>query len=132
MILTFKIALTDWHAVLEVDSSTTLDELHLAIQEAVQFDDDHMYEFFIARTKRSQDKKHFDMEDGDLDTTRIADLLPLPKDRKLFYLFDYGDSWTFTVSRTRRPPFEPEKGVQYPRLIKEVGDRPEQYPDYDE
>ena len=50
MILTFKIALTDWHAVLEVDSSTTLDELHLAIQEAVQFDDDHMYEFFIART----------------------------------------------------------------------------------
>ena len=52
------------------------------------------------------------MENGRMDTTRISDLLPLPKDRKLFYLFDYGDSWIVRVSTTRRPPFEPEKGVQ--------------------
>ena len=132
MILTLKIALTGWHALLEVDSATTLNKLHAAIQGAVKFGDDHMYEFFIARTVSSDNKEHFDLEDGRLDTTRIADLLPLPKDRKLFYLFDYGDSWIFRVSTTRRSPFEPEKGVKYPRLIKEVGDRPEQYPDYDE
>ena len=129
MILTLKVALTRWHAVLEVDSSTTLDRLHVAIQDAVKFDDDHMFEFFIARTVRSSDRIHFDMEDGNLDSTRVADLLPLPKDRKLFYLFDYGDEWVFRVSTTRRQPFEPEKGIKYPRLIEEVGDRPEQYPD---
>ena len=131
MILTLKVALTRWHAVLEVDSSTTLEELHVAIQDAVKFDDDHMFEFFIARTVRSSDRIHFDMEDGDLDSTLIADLLPLPKDRKLFYLFDYGDEWVFRVSTTRRQPFAPEKGIKYPRLIEEVGDRPEQYPDYE-
>ena len=131
MIFTLKIALSDWHAILEIDSSTTLNELHVAIQEAVEFDEDHMYEFFIARTVRSRDRTHFDMEDGNLHTTRVTDLLPLPKDRKLFYLFDYGDSWIFRVSTTRLQPFEPEKGMQYPRLIKQEGDRPEQYPDYE-
>jgi hypothetical protein len=131
MILTLKIALSRWHAVLEVDSSSTLNELHVAIQNAVKFDKDHLYEFFIARTVRSSDRKHFDMEDGSLHITRVADVLPLPKDRKLFYLFDYGDNWIFRVSMTRRQLFEPEKGVQYPRLIQEVGDRPEQYPDYE-
>jgi len=131
MIYTLKIALSRWHAVLEVDSSTTLNELHVAIQNVVKFDSDHMYEFFIARTANSRDKRHYDMEDGSLDTTRVADVLPLPKDRKLFYLFDYGDNWIFRVSMTRTKPSEPEKGVQYPRLIKEVGERPEQYPDYE-
>lgn len=131
MIFTLKIALSRWHALLEVDSSTALNELHTAIQDAVHFDEDHMYEFFIARTARSRERKHFDMEDGSLQTTCIADLLPLPKDRKLFYLFDYGDNWIFRVSMTRREPFEAEKGVRYPRLIQEVGDRPEQYPDYE-
>jgi len=131
MVLTLIIALSGWHAILQVDSSTTLSDLHVAIQNAVKFDFDHMYEFFIARTERSGDKQHFDMEDGSVDTIRVADMFPLPKDRKLFYLFDYGDNWIFTVSTTRAKPFEPEKGVQYPRLIEEVGDRPEQYPDYD-
>ena len=131
MIFTLKIAISRWHAILEVDSSTTLNELHTAIQDAVHFDEDHMYEFFIARTARSGERKHFDMEDGSLQTTCIADVLPLPKDRKLFYLFDYGDNWIFRVSMTRRKPFEAEEGVRYPRLIQEVGDRPEQYPDYE-
>ena len=131
MIFTLKIAISRWHAILEVDSSTTLNELHTAIQDAVHFDEDHMYEFFIARTARSRERKHFDMDDGSLQTTCIADVLPLPKDRKLFYLFDYGDNWIFRVSMTRRKPFEAEEGVRYPRLIQEVGDRPEQYPDYE-
>ena len=131
MIFTLKVALSRWHAILEVDSSMTLNELHVAIQHAVEFEEDHMYEFFIARTASSRDQKHFDMEDGSLHSTRVADLLPLPKDRKLFYLFDYGDSWIFRVSMARRKPFEPEKGRQYPRLVEEVGDRPKQYPDYE-
>lgn len=125
MIVTLKIAYSRWYAVLELDSSTTLSELHTAIQNLVTLDDGHLYEFFIARTSRSSDRKHFDLEDDRLHTTRVADVLPLPKDRKLFYLYDYGDNRIFRVSPTRRQPFEPEKEVLYPRLIKEVGDPPD-------
>ena len=56
MIFTLKIAISRWHALLEVDSSTALNELHTAIQDAVHFDEDHMYEFFIARTTRSRER----------------------------------------------------------------------------
>lgn len=95
------------------------------------FDNDHLYEFYIARTSRSRDRERFDYEDEKLDTTRVADLFPLPKDRKLYYMFDYGDSWLFRVSKTRRALFDPEPGAHYPRMISEGGERPEQYPDFE-
>ena len=33
--------------VIEIDSSSTLEDLHLAIQDAVDFDNDHLCEFYI-------------------------------------------------------------------------------------
>ena len=105
--------------------------MHRAIQWAVDSGEDHLYGFFVARTDRSRDRIRFDGENEELFTRTIEFLFPLPKDRKLFYLFDYGDSWLFQVSRTRDRPFEAEAGVQYPRLIGEKGEKPPQYPDTD-
>ena len=51
---------------------------------------------------------------------------------KLFYLFDFGDSWLFKISKSRKKEFEPVKGIKYPRVVKEEGEKPEQYPDWDE
>ena len=78
--------------VIEMDSSTGLDDLHLVIQDVVGFDNDHLYQFFIARTPRSRDHIRYDDENGELYSMKLADLFPLPKGRKLFYYFDYGDS----------------------------------------
>ena len=64
-------------------------------------------------------------------TPTLESLYPLPKDRKLFYLFDYGDDWIFQIARTRNKPFEAEPGVDYPRLISESGEKPPQYPEPD-
>jgi hypothetical protein len=121
-----------WEAAVELDADCTLDELHHIIQQAVEFDDDHLYEFFVARTPRSRDRIRFDEENGELYARTIASLFPLPPDRRLYYLFDYGDNWIFQVSRARAKPFVPEAEAEYPRLISERGDKPPQYPDWDE
>lgn len=47
-------------------------------------------------------------------------------------MFDYGDSWLFQISKSRKRSFEASQNVQYPRLTIEVGVKPEQYPDWDE
>ena len=122
---------SNWHAVLEVDTSTTLQDLHYIIQNAVNFDDDHMYEFFTARTPRSRLRERYDTDEVDIDTVLVDDVFPLKKGDKLFYLFDFGDDWLFQISKTRHKPFDPKPGVSYPRLVSEEGERPEQYPPYE-
>jgi len=121
-----------WAATIALDASSTLADLHYIIQQAVDFDDDHLYGFFVARTAWSRDRVRYDDEDGwesdALFTTTLERLFPLPKARKLFYLFDYGDNWIFQISRTRNKPFEAEPGVDYPCLISEIGEQPQQYP----
>ncbi len=110
--------------VVEIESSSTLEDFHLAIQGAVGFGNDHLYEFYIAKTERSRDWVRFDEEGGDIYTTTLEDLYPLEKGRKLYYLFDYGDS--------RLKPHSPKKDIKYPRVIKSVGGNPDQYPDWQE
>jgi len=45
---------TECVRVLEISDDQTLLELHYAILDAIQFDDDHMHEFYVARTERSR------------------------------------------------------------------------------
>ena len=139
MIWTLKIKLVfglyakdRWEGTLEIDSSSTLDELHGAIQDAVDFDNDHLYEFYVSRTARSRERIRYDDDNEEIFTRTIESIFPLEKDRKLFYMFDYGDSWLFQVSRSRKKPFSSEAGVKYPRLVNELGEKPEQYPVWEE
>lgn len=150
-----------WAATIALDASSTLDDLHHIIQQAVDFDNDHLYGFFVARTPWSRDRVRYDgseyngwsgeddddedgedggdddddydagEEDDGASVTTLESLFPLPKDRKLFYLFDYGDSWIFQISRTRNKPFAAEPGIDYPCLIGESGEKPPQYPEPD-
>lgn len=120
-----------WECEIDVDAKTSLAELHNLIQQAVHFDNDHLFEFFIARTDRSRDRIRYDEEDDELFTHTLDDIFPLPKNRNLYYMFDYGDSWYFQVSRTRRRPFLPKSDMDYPLLVSQTGKRPEQYPDPD-
>src|SRR5438093_12511339 len=40
--------------VLEIDERATLEDLHLAIQKAVSFDNDHLYDFYASRPYRNR------------------------------------------------------------------------------
>jgi hypothetical protein len=120
-----------WEATVQIDSSATLEDLHVAIQSAVLFSNDHMFTFYAARTYRSRNRTTFEDDDGSLSETILAELFPLPKGQRLFYWFDFGDDWKFSVGRTRTAPQTPEKGKKYPRLIGTRGDTPVQYPPCD-
>jgi hypothetical protein len=135
MILTLKVALLSgvnaagkWEGVIEIHSSSLLEDLHLAIQAAVGFDNDHLYEFFVARTERSRERVSLNDENGGLYDATIGSLYPLPDRQHLYYLFDYGDYWIFRITRTNKAHQETDPHVTYPRLTHETGKQPEQYP----
>ncbi len=120
-----------WYRMIEMESTSNLEILHLAIQEAVDFDNDHLYEFFIANSIGSSEKERFDDDNQGLWEYSIGDLFPLPKHKKLFYLFDYGDSWYFRLTKSRKKPKQKEAGISYPRVVEILGKNPEQYSDYE-
>lgn len=117
--------------IIEIDEESDLEDLHLVIQQSVGFDNDHMYEFFIANSTHSREKIRFDDENEGIWEYEIKELFPLPKHKKLFYLFDYGDSWYFRISKTRHKEKIMDPKLKYPRLIKKIGKNPEQYPEYE-
>lgn len=134
MIITLKIELNkECIRFIEIDEDATLEDLHLAIQESVNFDNDHMYEFFIANSTYSREKTRFDNENGGIWECEIKDLFPLQNHKKLFYLFDYGDRWYFRIYKTRHKPKPKDQKKKYPRVIKKIGKDPQQYryPDAD-
>jgi hypothetical protein len=119
-----------WEATIEVAAATTLDDLEYFIRRTLDFDDDHMHTFYVARTPWGQARYGAELGGG-LFSPTLESLYPLPRNRKLFYLFDFGDNWIFQIARTRKKPFAAEPGLDYPRLISEIGERPEQYPKLD-
>jgi hypothetical protein len=123
----------NWEGVFEIDSESVLEDLHFLLQRALDFDNDHLYIFYIARTERThRDRITFDEENGGIYETKLSSLFPLPKRRTLYYHFDFGDDWKFKIARASRTMHEPVPGVKYPRLIHETGTRPIQYPPFDE
>jgi len=137
MIIVIKITLLsgsyasdEWSCEVEVDESMMLEDLHHEILDIVKFDNDHMYQFFVSRREFGSDRVHYDDREHSL-STKLSELFPLPKNRKLFYNFDFGDDWIFQVSKTRKKAKKSSAGQIYPRVISEPGKRPEQYPDSD-
>jgi hypothetical protein len=61
--------------------------------------------------------------------TRIAEAFPKVGVKMTFH-FDYGDDWQFRIEAIGQNRKEP--GGKYPRLLKAVGEAPEQYPDPDD
>ena len=120
--------------VLEIDDSATLEDLHFAIQQAVSFDNDHLYDFYAGRHYRNRQIRYSDDEDWETRESRFSRLklsavYPL-KRLKLYYWFDFGDDWIFEIRKARmvKPA---ESGRSYPRVIESHGPNPEQYPSWD-
>ena len=132
MIVTLKIKWgTSWSSDIEFADNSTLEDVHNAIQHAVDFDNDHLYAFFVARNEQARERTVYDDENGRIYDTVIGDVFPLPPKKQLFYLFDYGDYWIFWVSKSRKSPHEAIDGIEYPRVVNETGEKPIQY-DFDD
>ena len=124
--------------VIEIESSSSLLELHEAIQKAVDFSNDHLFEFFVGR--QPGNRAYSIGPEPNWDTfnpvktyrnIHLSGIWPLPPGMKLYYLFDFGDNWLFQINKTRHKDKKPQSGVTYPRVIEAKGKNPEQYPDWE-
>jgi len=51
------------------------------------------------------------------------------EDKKMLFLFDYGDEWKFIVELVREEKSAFAANKKYPLLLQKIGSSPEQYPD---
>mgnify|MGYP002064562156 CR=1 FL=1 len=132
---------------IEILENQSLDDLHEAIFHAFDRYDPHLYSFFLTRkgTKNIrviynapeythpmnlEDLWEFEAKERhNAKKTKIGSLA-LNEKEKFYYLFDFGDEWWHEVTvLTIQTP----KTVQaYPRIVKKVGESPEQYPNYED
>lgn len=123
----FKVSLRGglWRRI-EISAHDTLLNLHRSIQEAFEFDNDHLYAFFMdgKRWSREMFTSPSDEEGPHVDQVRIGEL-GLYVGQKILYLFDFGDEWRFQVrlEDIRMESPRPSK----PKIVEKKGKAPEQY-----
>ncbi len=132
-IFVFKVSLDTktWRKI-AISSDDLLDDLHDIIQDAFDFDNDHLYQFtFRDRFGKKVRVVHPMCEDEEFftDEFRIKNL-PLKIGDKMIYLFDFGDHWQFEVEleeiQSPNPKFKKAK------VLESKGKAPEQYPSWDD
>lgn len=127
---------------IQIRGDQTLEDLHHAIFEAFDREEEHMYEFQIGG-KGPMDPKarryvlpvsmNDEMADGkavgDVKRTAIG-TLGLKVDEAFGYWFDFGDDWWHQINVAGIE----ERGGRgkFPKMIKRVGKSPPQYVDWDE
>lgn len=132
---------------IDILGSQTLVDLHEIIFDAFDRYDEHLYSFFLTRkiqksTRKISESDEYSLPSSfddnpffrkkkkqDVKKTKIA-FLHLNVKEKMYYLFDYGDEWWHEI--TLLSTYNSNKSLGFPKLIKKVGDSPDQYPDYDE
>jgi len=132
----FKYAKRIWRSI-EVRADQTLDDLHAAIQEALDWDEDHLYSFFMSNRAWDEESEYTSPEGEGMwdESTPKADeakigSLGLQLKQKFMYIFDFGDEHRFELEVIGINPNAP-KG-EYPRIVDGQGKAPAQYPDYGE
>jgi len=114
---------------IQISKSATLYKLHKAIISAFEFEDDHAHAFFMDNHYWSGYAAFFSMKmRGDERLTKSYKLekLNLTKGDQFKYVFDFGDEWRFQCKVLR----EVDEQLDIPRVIRSVGESPEQYPQW--
>ena len=115
----------------------TLHDLHLAIFDAFERWEEHLYEFNLGSSPQDRSRLYFynggwgdDDEDASDPTTTTLGELDLSENQYFGYTFDMGDAWEHVIEVISIKN-GPGKGT-YPRMGKKIGTAPPQYPDDDE
>jgi hypothetical protein len=117
---------------IELAEDQTLEDLHLIIQQAYDWWDDHLYSFFLSGELDDQASEiGSPWSDTSLHTHQVQiERLNLQPGGRFLYYFDYGDSHEFDVQLLAVNPADGPG--HYPRIVGKQGQAPPQYPDYDE
>lgn len=122
---------------IDIEDTANLYDLHVAIQDAVQFDDEFPFYFYTAISPdatRTLIPEDLDVDDDNLDTDAYEDLRALDHIKPgaktaLYYVFKSEDGdWVFKIQHTGTT-HKPAKGEFYPLVLdaKSIGPNPEQY-----
>ncbi len=116
---------------IEIRGDQTFEDLHNAIFDAFDREDEHMYEFQIGgkgpqdpNAKQYVSDSNNEEAAGHVSQTTI-DSVGLQEEQAFGYWFDYGDDWWHQINV---PAIKDEvpKG-RYPKVVKRVGSSPPQY-----
>ena len=107
---------------IQIRGDQTLIDLHDAINDAFDRDDDHLYGFYVPEGRSMYGGK-------ELMLGALLSSLNLRVGRNLRYHFDFGDDWIHDVKV--KAVGEAEANEKYPKVIERVGENPPQYPDMD-
>ena len=144
-IYTFKVHLhKDLYRIIEIRGNKSLYNLADIIIQSFDFDMDHAFGFYDkVRNAKESYELFADSEFINHTVNLLDDFIELGKSvkktlissvftekKKMEFLFDYGDEWIFYVQCQKIS--DPEPKIKYPRIIKSVGESPEQYPEYDD
>ena len=116
---------------IRIKETATLRQLHKAILNAFEFDDDHLHAFFLDNRIWSHERAYFSEKidiGGMLTKSCTLKKAGLKQGDKFKYLFDFGDEWVFQCRVLRRI----EEATDIPCIVRSVGESPEQYPNEDE
>jgi hypothetical protein len=139
----FKIVVEDNEDIyreIEILSSQSFEDFHIAIQEAFKFDKKHAASFFVSDDYWRKDQEiTLRKEDIELDpeeirkgvspkklmeNTKIAKYIDNPRQR-FVYVFDPALKWTFCIELMKILPDNPK--ATYPSCVKSMGNPPKQY-----
>ncbi len=140
----FKVIFEDYDEVvriIEIKSTQTFFDFHIAIQESIGFDKSQLASFYLSDDQWKKgyeitlDNMHAD-EDLDDDNyiptpimkeSRLCDYINDPH-QKFVYVFDFLNMWTFLIEMTDIVLTENPK-LKYPACTKSIGLAPKQYID---
>ena len=126
----FRVRLPGCSRDIALASDHTLEDLHLAIQGAFDFDNDHLYAFYMDGKLYSRNCYN-DPRGGEgpyADDAALG-LTDLFVGQRICYVFDFGDCWEFAVElrEIRDEPFAGRSAI-----VAHRGEPPQQYPNLDE
>jgi hypothetical protein len=123
-----------WRKI-EIRGDQTLHDLSKAIFKAFDFEEWHLYSFFMSGRAWDASTEYAGPNSGrnigfkkprSAKSAEIESFGLEPKTRFL-YLFDYGDEWRFEVQFTGKTASE--DNARYPRITDRKGESPPQYPE---
>jgi hypothetical protein len=126
-----------YQAVIAISGNISLHGLAEHIIDTLGFDFDHAFGFYDNLRNPYKSNECYtlfaDMDEGgegELSVQRTLVEEVFTKGRKMIFLFDYGDDWQFLLTCKKLEPAQTKKEVR--EVLSEKGDKPIQYPDYDD
>jgi hypothetical protein len=99
-----------WRRVL-VKSSTTLQQLHLIVQEAMGWQNYHMHQFSIAGIDYGQPEPDYEFDVHSENNVKLSQVV-LGEKFKFSYMYDFGDGWEHEILVEKELPYSSD--IHYP------------------